>query len=1114
MVEKNNMLSSSGALVRKEVKYYPKVSGNPEFASIERDILEYWDKNKIFEKSVENKPKTRRFVFYDGPPFANGLPHYGHLLTGFIKDAVARYKSMRGFRVDRRFGWDCHGLPVEMLSEKELNVSGRTKIEEFGIEKFNANCRNSIMRFTQKWKEYVTRQARWVDFDNGYKTMDKDFMESVMWAFYKLWDRGLVYESLRVVPYSWACQTPLSNFETKLDNAYREKVSKTIVAKFELRDKPSFIPPHIESCKILAWTTTPWTLVANFALAVNPKMSYVAASLGKEMLIFSEGYVEHFQHYCKRINQEYTEVCKLTGQDLVSLAYNPLFPYFADQKNAFRILGADFVTEGTGTGIVHIAPGFGEDDFILCQKHSVPSVDGNVSQLLSIICPIDDAGVYTAAISDFAGCHVFDATDKVIMYLKERGSWLETSTYTHSYPHCWRTDTPLIYRAMPSWYIEVTKLKERMMQLNKGVNWIPDNVRDGQFGKWLEGIRDWSISRNRFWGAPVPVWKSDDPKYPRIDVYGSIKKVLPNVRALEEDFGPIDDLHRPYIDDLVRPNPDDPSGKSMMRRVPDVLDCWFESGSMPFAQVHYPFENKELFEENFPADFITEYIAQTRGWFYTLFVLSTGIFDKHPFESCICHGVILDIQGQKLSKRLNNYLDPMEVFERFGADSLRFMLLSSSVSTGGDLLLDQDGQVIRDVLKNVVKPIWNSYSFFTVYANADKIRARVLDSLDGLNNIMDKYILHECMHLVQSVLSAMESIEGHDPYDIKLACTAIVQFSDKLNNWYIRRCRERFWATEKTQDKFDAYNTLYTVLYYFSRVIAPFLPFISEAIWLGLDFQQEESVHLSDFPAPNALQVQEEHVKNAENMQLVMDICSHALSLRNIHNLRIRQPLSSMKIHVYNCAALSSLPTEYKNVILSELNIKELVMCDNVQDVAFFDLKLNFPLLGKRIPEKIKEIIPLVKAGVWEMLPSGELSLGSAKNEQYIFHADEFSMSLKVRNEYSCPIISSGQTVGIVTIDPELTKDLLLEGIARDIVRYIQQGRKQCDLDMLSLAKVCVYTCDSETYEAILKWEDFIKKQTLLSTLEYSLRDSITDAKVAGYTQVTDEKDLSIFLQG
>ncbi|MGN7678609.1 MAG: class I tRNA ligase family protein, partial [Anaplasma sp.] len=914
-------------------------------------------------------------------------------------------------------------------------------------------------------------------------------------------------------PYSWACQTPLSNFETKLDNAYREKVSKSVTVKFRLLDREDFIPSDVKSCSMLAWTTTPWTLVSNFALAISTRMNYVGVVVGDEMLICSSGYLEHVKDLCSKRNLTYRYDIQIPAEKLLSVRYSPPFLYFINNKNAFRVLDADFIEEGTGTGIVHVAPGFGEDDFLLCQKHGIPDSEQGVAARLSTICPIDDGAIFTSAVSDFAGQHVFDTIDAVIQKLKEKELWFWTDQYTHNYPHCWRTDTPLIYRAMSSWYVEVTKLKSRMIEHNQKVNWIPEHVQSGQFGKWLEGVRDWSISRNRFWGAPVPVWLSDDPNYPRIDVYGSIKKVLPNVRALEEDFGPVNDLHRPYIDNLTRPNPNDPTGKSTMRRVPDVLDCWFESGSMPYAQIHYPFESKEHFCNNFPADFITEYIAQTRGWFYTLFVLSTGIFDKPPFENCICHGVVLDIKGQKLSKRLNNYPDAMEIFEKYGADSVRFTMLSHAVSVGGDLLLDQDGEVIRDTLKGVIKPIWNSYSFFTVYANSDRIKGQILESLDGITNIMDQYILCECVYMIKEVLDAMEanSVGGRDPYNIRLACLAIVQFSDKLNNWYIRGCRERFWSRDKTSDKIDAYNTLYTVLYYLVRVIAPFLPFTAESMWRGLNFGREKSVHLAYFPENNCLELTANCDKNAKYMGLAMSICSHALSLRNAHNIRVRQPLSNMTIYPYNCQDLADLPQEYHDIILSEVNIKNLSIAGNMEDVASFELKLNFPVLGKRMPEKVKHIMSLVKAGEWKVQQDGTLLLDASDNGRYILQQDEFSLNLKVNSDHACQMTLNGAPVGVLSIDSTLTKDLLLEGVARDMIRLIQQARRDCGLEMLDRAEVVIVALDEEEIVEVMKiWCDVIKQQTLSDVVSY-LPGGVPDNSDQ-YTKI-EGKGFDVFLR-
>ena len=737
--------------------HYPEVNQNLDFAKMEEEILRFWQAEKIFEKSVEirnfsadldednvspvkepcalkdhvgcrhSHEEKSEFVFYDGPPFANGLPHYGHLLTGFIKDLVARYQTMKGKKVERKFGWDTHGLPVEMETEKELTakegrpISGQIAIQEYGIEKFNAACQASVMKYADDWENYVTRQGRFVDFKNSYKTMDVNYMESVLWAFKELHNKGLLYEDFRVVPYSWACQTPLSNFETRMDNSYRQKASKAVTVKFELTEVPEFLKRfNPTKVSLVAWTTTPWTLPSNLALAVGEHIGYAALKRDDEIIIKSvsslnksiqlqkgfQDYISYNSEY-RRILLElnsslpseysgYEAVSLLIGDLLIGLKYRPLFPYLIEKtKNSFVVLHGDFVTTDEGTGIVHMAPGFGEDDQLLCKANGIPT-----------LCPVDEGGKFTSEIFDLGdlslkGRQVFDTNDDIIKYIKSTGAWLKTEQYLHNYPHCWRTDTPLIYRAVSSWYVKVTDFKDRMVELNQGINWIPNHIKDGQFGKWLEGARDWSITRNRFWGCPVPVWRSDDPTYPRIDVYGSIAD-------LEKDFGvKVDNLHRPFIDKLTRPNPNDPTGKSKMVRVTDVLDCWFESGSMPYAQVHYPFENKEWFEQNFPADFITEYVAQTRGWFYTLMVLSTALFDRAPFKNVICHGTILDENSQKLSKRLKNYADPLEIFSTFGSDAMRFYMISQPVMRGQELRIDKEGKAIRDTLRLSIKPLIN-----------------------------------------------------------------------------------------------------------------------------------------------------------------------------------------------------------------------------------------------------------------------------------------------------------------------------------------------------------------------------------------------------------------------
>jgi isoleucyl-tRNA synthetase len=652
---------------------YPVVPSKPDYPALEERILAFWAEDGTFAASVAAREGgENEYVFYDGPPFANGMPHYGHLLTGFVKDAVPRYQTMKGKRVERRFGWDCHGLPAEMEAEKELEMTGRAAIMSYGIDRFNDYCRALVQRTTDSWEYYVTRQARWVDFVRSYRTMDLSFMESVMQAFKRLYDKGFVYEGERVLPYCWECETPLSNFETRQDDAYRPREDQVVTVSFKLNPGPTKDAAGEDSellsgpLHLLVWTTTPWTLPSNLALAVGAEITYSVFDIDGDLVVLAEAREGAYGE----LLGEREPVAKVTGRQLLERTYEPLFDFFAGHENSFRVLAGDFVAIDEGTGIVHMAPGFGEEDYDLCKASGI-----------SVICPVDDQARFTSEVPPYQGRNVFDANAHIRQDLKKLGVLVSTASYTHSYPHCWRTDTPLIYKAVESWFVRVTAFRDRMGELNEQINWIPSHIKDGAFGKWVEQARDWSISRNRFWGAPIPVWRSDDPRYPRVDVYGSVAE-------LERDFGvKVSDLHRPYIDDLVRPNPDDPTGKSMMRRTSDVLDCWFESGSMPFAQVHYPMENEAWFEEHFPADFIVEYISQTRGWFYTMHVLSTALFDRPPFLNCIAHGVILGDDGRKMSKHLGNYPDPEMVFSRWGADAMRWFLISSSVLRGQDLIV-------------------------------------------------------------------------------------------------------------------------------------------------------------------------------------------------------------------------------------------------------------------------------------------------------------------------------------------------------------------------------------------------------------------------------------------
>ncbi len=1039
-------------------KAYPQTDPNPDLAAFEKQVQKFWQDNDIFKKSVESKDnsKHKEYIFYDGPPFANGLPHYGHLLTGFVKDIFARYHTMLGQKTVRRFGWDTHGLPVEMETEKELGVSGRTAIEEFGIAKFNDSCRQSVMKYSKEWQEYVTRQGRFVDFKNSYKTMDINYMESVIWAFKQLYDKGLIYEDLRVMPYSWACQTPLSNFETRLDNAYREKESKAVTLNFELKDKPAALADYA-TVKILVWTTTPWTLPSNLALAVGAEINYVAVKKADEVFIIAQTLAAK---YVKELaeTEELEIIAEFTGQDLVGLTYQPLFNYLAGQEqqydlsNAFKIYAADFVTTEDGTGVVHIAPGFGEDDQELCKQENIPT-----------ICPVDEAGKFTFPVTDFEGLQVFAANVPIIKKLKEQGNWLRTEQYFHNYPHCWRSDTPLIYRAMPSWYVKVTDFKERMVELNQQINWIPGHIKDGLFGKWLENARDWSISRNRFWGCPVPVWRSDDPKYPRIDVYGSLAEIA-------RDFGvKPDNLHRPFIDELTRPNPDDPTGKSTMRRVTDVLDCWFESGSMPYAQKHYPFSCDEDFTNNFPADFIVEYTAQTRGWFYTLMVLSTALFDSIPFKNCICHGVILDDQAQKLSKRLKNYTSPLVIFEKYGADAMRYFMGASPVMRGNELHIDKEGNVFRDALRLSLKPIWNSYNFFCIYANADSCEAKFTLSQEYF---MDRYILAKARYAVETIKVAL------DDYNLPDAYAALDEFFDILNNWYIRRNRERFWESDKTAHKQAAYDTLYTVLDLVLRAAAPLIPHLAETIYQGINRDDEISVHLQDFPEVAEI---DQAAELMADMDKVRNICTTAHALRSKNNIRTRQPLSQVTIIGKGYEQLSA----YEQLICDELNVKQVEFRADYQDLAELKLNLNFKLLGSKYGAKVKEIIPAAKQGKWQKQGSQIEVAG------ILLAKDEFELVLAPQDpEKFQALCTQDALVGLAT---ELSANLINEGYARDLVRLIQQERKEQDFDITDRISVKLVVAADELKTAFTEFEAYIKEQVLAD--EFSLTEELSTTK-------------------
>ena len=1007
---------------------YPKVDSQPNFPALENETLEFWATDGTFQASLDQRDTgtngDNEYVFYDGPPFANGLPHYGHLLTGFVKDAVPRYQTMQGKRVERRFGWDCHGLPAEAEAERQLGISGRQAITDFGIEKFNEYCKESVLRYTSDWERYVTRQARWVDFANDYKTLDASYMESVMWAFKTLWDKGLIYEGFRVLPYSWALETPLSNTETRMDDAYKQVQDPALTVAFVLETGES----------LLAWTTTPWTLPSNLALAVAPDVSYVRVRHNGTIYVLAEARLGAYEK-----ELEGAEVLDaVLGSALVGRTYTPMFSYFADQPDAFRVIAGDFVTTEDGTGVVHLAPGFGEDDQRVCSDNGI-----------GLVVPVDSRGLFTSEVPDFEGMLVFDANPLIIRELKSRGVVLRHETYDHAYPHCWRTGKPLIYKAVSSWFVNVTAVKERMVALNDQITWVPEHLQHGSFGKWLENARDWTISRNRFWGSPIPVWRSDDPAYPRIDVYGSLAD-------LKRDFGVnVTELHRPVVDDLVRPNPDDPTGKSMMRRVPEVLDCWFESGSMPFAQVHYPFENQEWFDQHYPGDFIVEYIGQTRGWFYTLHVLATALFDRPAFSTCVSHGIVLGDDGAKMSKSLRNYPDPMNVFDTYGADAMRWYLLSSSILRGSDFAVTEEG--IRDTVRQVMLPLWNSWYFLSLYANAESMTGEVrYDS----TNVLDRYVFSKLKRLIE------DSTVSMDQYDIFNACQQVRTFLDVLTNWYIRRSRDRFWKGDK-----EAIDTLHTVLQVLTRIAAPLLPLTTEKIYRELTGLR--SVHLEDWPDASIVPSDNELEKV---MDQVRDVCSTTLSLRKVHSRRVRLPLGELTV----ASPLANALQSFVSIITDEVNVHKVRLTTELGQVAKHELQLIPAALGPRLGANTQKVIVAVKKGDWS-INGDEVIAGGVALEPHEFQVKLVAAAGDTETIASAAL-ADGQ--GIVLLNIELTDALLAEGAARDIVRMVQQARREAGL-AVSDRIVLTLGLPDLLQSQVSQFETYIASETLAQRIEW-----------------------------
>lgn len=1037
---------------------YKPVDSKANFPKQEEEVLKFWEENDTFKKSVSQREGCEEFVLFDGPPFATGLPHFGHFIPSTIKDIVPRYQTMKGKKVERRFGWDCHGLPVENLIEKELGLNSKHEIENYGIEKFNDACKASVLRYTSEWRSTITRMGRWVDFDNDYKTMQPDYMESIWWVVKALWDKGMIYEGKYILPYCPRCSTVLSNHE--LAQGYKDRNDPAVTVRFKVtQTSPAINDSEMANGKtyFLAWTTTPWTLPSNEGLCMGPDVDYVKIQDNESGDFYILAKARLSAYY--KNESDYKVIYERKGKDFIGAKYEPLFPYFENLKSAeacaeitgqkcadgaFRMFNADYVSTEDGTGIVHIAPSFGEEDSKVFKGTGIPCVE-----------PMDAECKFTNEVPDYEGRFVKDCDKDIIDRLKKEGKLVKRDQIVHSYPHCWRCSSPLIYRGIGSWFVKVEEEHDRLLKANSQIKWQPAHIKEGRFGKWLAGSRDWAISRNRYWGNPIPIWVCPDC---------GEKKCVGSRQELKELSGIYpEDLHKQFVDKITIPC----KCGGTMKRIPEVLDCWFESGSMPYAQNHYPFENKEYFEKHYPADFISEGLDQTRGWFYTLTVLAANLFDKPAFKNCIVSGLVLASDGRKMSKSLRNYTDPVEAINQYSADALRLFLIHSSVVKADDLRYSDEG--VREVLKNIIIPLWNSYCFFVTYANIDKVSCtgHMFDS-NLPENPLDRWILSVTQTLVKDVTKAM------DDYDLSGAIDPIVSFIEQLNNWYIRRSRRRFWKSENDSDKTEAYESLYIALKTFAKVASPFIPFITEEMWQNLKTDEDkESVHLEDYPVYNE-KFHDEHLEF--KMATVQKAISMGRSLRNQFNIKNRQPLASVALVTRNEEEKKVL-AEMLDSIKEELNVKDVIFHEREDELVEYKAKANFKVLGKELGPLMKEaaakIASLEQNLIQSILDGAKLTIEVADKTVDLV-ADKIIVD-RIEKE-DVKVINEGTlTVGL---DTKITEQLKEEGYVRDLVRGIQNLRKESGFEVTDriILKVGGAPELQSAYEA---FEDFIKGETL-----------------------------------
>jgi len=966
------------------------------FDERELRILAFWKEQRIFERSVEDKSNKPLFSFYDGPPFATGLPHYGHFLAGTIKDVVLRYKTMKGFCVPRRFGWDCHGLPIENEIEKTFNLSGANAIEEFGVAHFNEECRKIVLRYSEEWKVLVSRMGRWVDFTKTYRTMDISFMESVWWVFKSLYEKGLIYEGFKVMPFSAKLGTPISNFEA--GENYKNIDDPSLTVALTLVDEP-----HTH---LMVWTTTPWTLVSNLAVMVGPDIDYVKVrnlASGKFYYIAASRLPSYDKEGDER---EYEIIETIKGKDLEGKRYHPLFQYFADRAKdgAFRVILEANISTEEGSGLVHCAPAFGEADFFAAQHAGI-----------ELVCPVDSNGRFTKEIPEYTGLFVKDADKDIIKRLKVQGSVIQAATINHRYPFCWRSDTPLIYKAVRTWFVAVEKIKDALLASNDQIHWTPDNIKHGRFGKWLAGARDWAISRNRYWGTPIPIWRAEDGE---ILVLGSIAELETAAKST------VKDLHRHFIDDLTIEH----NGKTF-RRIPEVFDCWFESGSMPYAQNHYPFENKKMVEDSFPADFIGEGLDQTRGWFYTLTILSTALFKRPAFKNVIVNGIVLASDGTKMSKRLRNYPDPSIVIQKHGADAVRLYMMHSPAVKADDLCFKETG--VELVLRQVLIPLWNAFSFLTTYARIYKWKPTPAPIKPVA--VIDQWILSLLNKLIKNVE------DGMNDYDLSKSVEPFVEFVDQLTNWYIRRSRRRFWEDKASQDRDEAFATLYHVLMELVKIAAPFVPFISDAIYSNLRLDSMPvSVHLCDFPVYQEVRRDE---RLEEAMAAVQSTVSLGHSLRKEHKFKVRQPLPAAHI-VSSDERMMSFLRDQQHLIADELNVKQVLFGSDETQFVSLKAKPNFRILGKKVGKLMREVQQAVDNFDHHQLTAllnGDVVTLEINGEKIVITPEDVAVERQVREG----LVAANLNTITIALDTALSEELLIEGLARELVNKINTMRRE-----------------------------------------------------------------------